>query len=60
VGIVVHPDEVVVRREHVDDDGVVHEYDEVLSGEAMEGGPVMLSWRDVRDAGTRPTSATTS
>jgi MtfA peptidase len=30
---------------------VQHEYDEVLSGEAMEGGPVMLSWRDVRSAG---------
>ena len=32
-------------------DGVVHEYDEELAGEAMEGGPVMLSWRDVADAG---------
>jgi Mlc titration factor MtfA (ptsG expression regulator) len=51
VGIVVQPDEVRVRREIVDDDGVVHEYDDVLSGEAMEGGPVMLSWRDVSDAG---------
>jgi MtfA peptidase len=51
VGIVVHPDQVVARREVSDEDGVVHEYDEVLSGEAMEGGPVMLSWRDVRGAG---------
>lgn len=51
VGIVVHPDEVQVRREFVDDDGVVHEYDDVLAGEAMEGGPVMLSWRDVHEAG---------
>jgi Mlc titration factor MtfA (ptsG expression regulator) len=51
VGIVVHPDEVQVRREFVDDDGVVHEYDDVLAGEAMEGGPVMLSWRDVSEAG---------
>ena len=51
VGIVVHPDEVVAAREVVDDDGVVHQYDEVLTGEAMEGGPVMLSWTDVRDAG---------
>ena len=50
VGIVVHPDEVQVRREFVDDDGVVHEYDDVLAGEAMEGGPVMLSWRDVSGA----------
>lgn len=51
VGIVVQPDEVRVRREVVDDDGVVHEYDDVLAGEAMEGGPVMLSWRDVSEAG---------
>jgi MtfA peptidase len=51
VGIVVHPDEVVATREAMDDDGVVHEYDEVLTGEAMEGGPVMLSWTDVREAG---------
>jgi MtfA peptidase len=50
-GIVVHPDVVRARREHVDDDGVVHHYDEELSGEAMAGGPVMLSWSDVADAG---------
>ncbi|MBC7992174.1 MAG: zinc-dependent peptidase [Rhizobacter sp.] len=51
VGIVVHADEVVARREVMDEDGVVHHYDEPLSGEAMEGGPVTLSWQDVADAG---------
>lgn len=51
VGIVVQPDEVLVRREVTDDDGIVHEYDDVLSGEAMDGGPVMLSWHDVGQAG---------
>ena len=51
VGIVVHPDQVVARREVADEDGVVHNYEEALAGEAMEGGPVMLSWRDVRSAG---------
>ncbi len=51
VGIVIHPDAVVARRAQADDTGVVHEYDETLSGEAMEGGPVMLSWPDVRRAG---------
>jgi MtfA peptidase len=51
VGIVVHPDEVVAPREEIDDDGVVHNYDEVVTGEAMGGGPLMLSWTDVRDAG---------
>lgn len=51
VGIVVHVDAVVARREIEDEDGVVHAYDEELSGEAMSGGPVMLAWRDVDEAG---------
>jgi Mlc titration factor MtfA (ptsG expression regulator) len=57
VGIVVHPDQVVARREVTDEHGLVHEYEEVLAGEAMEGGPVMLSWRDVRAAGLPGTGA---
>ncbi|MBS4017087.1 MAG: zinc-dependent peptidase [Dechloromonas sp.] len=51
VGIIVYPDEFVVRREIADDDGIVHEYDDVLSGEAWEGGPLLVSWRDVQMAG---------
>ena len=51
VGIVVHPGQARTRRQHEDETGVWHEYEEVLSGEALEGGPVMLSWRDVRGAG---------
>jgi Mlc titration factor MtfA (ptsG expression regulator) len=51
VGIVVHPDEVLARRTVTDEHGIVHQYDEVLTGEAMEGGPVMLSWHDVDAAG---------
>ncbi len=51
VGIVVHPDQVNARRAVADAQGVVHEYDEALAGEAVDGGPVMLSWRDVRSAG---------
>ena len=50
-GIVVHADAVLAQREHVDDAGVVHAYEEELSGEAMHGGPVMLAWRDVVEAG---------
>lgn len=50
-GIVVHADAVVAQREFVDDAGVVHAYEEELSGEAMHGGPVMLAWRDVDEAG---------
>lgn len=51
IGIVLQPDQVLARRQHLDEDGVLHEYDEVLSGEAVQGGPVMLSWRDVRGSG---------
>lgn len=51
VGIVIHPDEVVARREVMDADGVVHAYDEHLTGEAMDGGPMMLSWRHVAASG---------
>ena len=51
VGIVVHEDAVVARREMEDEDGIVHAWDEELAGEAMSGGPVMLAWRDVDEAG---------
>jgi Mlc titration factor MtfA (ptsG expression regulator) len=49
-GIVVHPDAMLARREVHDEAGVVHHYQEELSGEAMPGGPVTLSWRDVQEA----------
>lgn len=52
VTVVVHPAEVVARRTQVDDTGVVHGWEEVLAGESMEGGPVMVNWRDVAAAGT--------
>jgi Mlc titration factor MtfA (ptsG expression regulator) len=51
VGIVVHPGQMLARREQADEAGVVHRYSEVLAGEAMEGGPVTLSWQDVASAG---------
>ena len=57
VGIVVHPGLARVRRSEIDEDGVVHEWDDELSGEAVPGGPVMLSWRDVRAAGARAAAA---
>ena len=41
----------MARREVTDEDGVVHHYGEVLAGEAMDGGPVMLSWQDVARPG---------
>ncbi|HEY8049201.1 MAG TPA: zinc-dependent peptidase, partial [Ramlibacter sp.] len=53
VGIVVHADEVVAKRTAMDDAGVVHDWEEVIAGEAMDRGPVMLSWSDVSGAGER-------
>ena len=47
VGIVMHEGEVVARRRFEDEDGIVHEYDEELAGEAMEGGPLMLAWQSI-------------
>jgi Mlc titration factor MtfA (ptsG expression regulator) len=52
VAVVVYPDEFVIRdRETVDEDGVVHTEDAVLTGEAWEQGPVILSWQDVEASG---------
>ncbi|HYF26068.1 MAG TPA: M90 family metallopeptidase [Baekduia sp.] len=56
VEIVVYPSAFAVRRKVVDDDGLVHEYDDVLAGEAMDGGPVVLSWDDV-DGSADPAGA---
>ncbi|MES2192156.1 MAG: M90 family metallopeptidase [Pseudomonadota bacterium] len=50
-GIVVHPGAMVARRQTTDAAGVVHNYCEVLAGEAMELGPVTLSWEDVAGSG---------
>ena len=43
-GIVVYPGDFRVRRTLADEAGVVHEWDDELAGEAMPGGPVVLSW----------------
>lgn len=50
VGIVVYPGEFVIARQVMDEDGVMHEYDDPVLGEAWEGGPVLLSWFDEAQA----------
>jgi len=45
-GIVVYPARFRVRRRVQQDDGLEHEMDAELSGEAWDGGPVVLSWDD--------------
>jgi Mlc titration factor MtfA (ptsG expression regulator) len=44
VGIIVYPGDFIIPRQIVDDDGVVHEYDDPVIGEAWQGGPVLISW----------------
>ena len=51
VGIVLHPSEVVVPRQWHDGTAWCTTATEVLAGEAIEGGPLMLSWQDVRLGG---------
>jgi Mlc titration factor MtfA (ptsG expression regulator) len=43
-GIVVYPGDFRVRRSELDEEGVMHEWEDELAGEAMPGGPVVLSW----------------
>jgi MtfA peptidase len=45
--IIVYPGEFVPEWEWEDEAGVVHRNDGPLAGEAMPGGPVVLSWPDV-------------
>lgn len=50
-GIVVHPGPMVALRTGVDASGVHYFYKETLVGEAMQGGPITLSWQDVAASG---------
>ncbi len=52
VGIVVHPTDFRVQRAETGEDGVVHEWDDELAGESWPGGPVVLSWEALDDAGS--------
>ncbi len=49
--LVVYPGRFGHRRRETDEDGLVHEWDQVMSGEAWEQGPVILSWADVTASG---------
>ncbi|HET9821865.1 MAG TPA: M90 family metallopeptidase [Burkholderiaceae bacterium] len=51
VGIVMHASAVRADRSVMDEHGIVHEWEEELAGEAMDGGPLMLSWEDVLPGG---------
>ena len=51
VGIIVYPEEFIIPRVVEDEFGVVHEYDDIASGEAWDGGPLLISWHDAQMAG---------
>jgi MtfA peptidase len=44
--VIVYPDEFVAEYEHVDEDGIVHQVEEPMTGESWLAGPVVLSWAD--------------
>lgn len=44
--IVLYPGGFLIPRVEIDESGVVHEYLQESSGEAWDGGPVILSWED--------------
>lgn len=50
VGIIVYPGDFVIPRKLMSEDGVVHEFEDSVAGEAWEGGPVLVSWFDQAEA----------
>ena len=51
IGIVVYPGDFIIPRQQLDEAGVMHEYADVVAGEAWYGGPVLLSWYEEFEAG---------
>ena len=49
--VVVVPREFVGDFSHVDEAGVVHEWQEEMGGESWDRGPLVLSWEDVEASG---------
>jgi len=46
--VIVYPDEFVAEYEEVDEDGIVHQIKEPMTGESWLAGPVILSWADAK------------
>ena len=51
VGVIVHPERMVVQQNIVDEDGVVHEFEDELAGELTNRGLIELAWPEVEAAG---------
>jgi MtfA peptidase len=54
--VILYPGDFRVTKEHVDETGVVHHWQEELSGESWAQGPVILSW----DAAAAPSNGQTN
>lgn len=55
--VVVYPGAFRVRRQEIEEaSGVLHEWDEELSGEAWSEGPLIVSWQDLLDDLAEPES----
>lgn len=55
--IIVYPGEFLVPRQIIDEAGVTHEYVEPITGEAWDGGPILLSWEDAQRSRTEDGAA---
>jgi MtfA peptidase len=51
VEVILYPGEFLYEGQETDPDGVVHHIRSARSGEAMAGGPMVLSWQDVMASG---------
>lgn len=51
--VIVYPGEFVRPRSQFDEIGVMHEWEDILTGESWERGPIILSWADVVASGLR-------
>ncbi|KPK38832.1 MAG: hypothetical protein AMJ69_07400 [Gammaproteobacteria bacterium SG8_47] len=49
--IIVYPGEFITRRDALDEAGVYHEWEEVVSGESWQEGPIVFSIADIEASG---------
>ncbi|WP_432721798.1 zinc-dependent peptidase [Jeongeupia wiesaeckerbachi] len=48
--VIVYPGQFLSRDRYTDHAGLVHEFEQVLAGQARSDGPVLLSWLDVSES----------
>ena len=49
MSVLIYPEEFVINRSDEDEDGVVTEFEDVVSGESQDTSRIVLSWRDVKE-----------